>query len=462
MNPYKEIIILDGSETREMLEMIRDKKPVTPSATLGMTAESRAMIQSMYSRSPKSARSQIEKVLETDSGSFMEKFYVNYGHKSIGDCGFITIFVEQVSMFVAKAIQDNRLYTGQEASTRYLDFSQQPIIDPVGTPESKAILDKWSEFYVTSGEPLRQYLTTQFPIKDGEDPKSHERAIKVRAFDILRGFLPSGTTTLLAWTTNLRQAADKLAILRQHPMEEVREAAEAILTALRERYPLSFSQKDYEDQTRYIQKCQEQYFYAPESSPEFELKLKFDIKALEPYQELLTSRPKFTELPLWLDEVGQIEVNYLLDFGSFRDVQRHRAGIVRMPLIETRWGVHSWYLNQMSPELRTQAEALIAEQNKSIEELVCDKYTKQYYIPMGYNVPVKMTFNLPGLVYLAELRSGKTVHPTLRQRAHQMTQALSEKIPFLTLHSDRDLDDWDVRRGTQTIIDTSTGKAISD
>jgi len=41
----------------------------------------------------------------------------------------------------------------------------------------------------------------------------YDKAIAARAFDILRGFLPAGATTNIAWHTNLRQAADKIAIL---------------------------------------------------------------------------------------------------------------------------------------------------------------------------------------------------------------------------------------------------------
>ena len=50
-------------------------------------------------------------------------------------------------MPVAKAVQDNPLYNGQEASTRYLDFSKQRIIDPYNHPASAAILNRWMEIY---------------------------------------------------------------------------------------------------------------------------------------------------------------------------------------------------------------------------------------------------------------------------------------------------------------------------
>jgi len=458
----RDIIIIDGSESRAALETIRDNAPLPQEKeTKGFDAEARAMIQSLYSRSPKSVRLQLESVLEADAGNFMEKFYVNYGHKSIGDCGYITIFIEQVSMFVAKAIQDNRLYSGQEASTRYLDFSQQPINDPVGTKTSKEIIDGWMKFYTDSTEPLRTFLKEKYPIQDGENEGTYQRAINARSFDILRGFLPSGSTTLLAWTTNLRQAADKLEILLTHPMLEVRETAQDILAELRKRYDTSFSHKERPEKDAYLTSVGESYFYSPETHPQYEVTLHLRLNELTQHQALLESRPKYTELPWWFEEYGQVEVKYLLDFGSFRDVQRHRAGIIRMPLMETRWGFQQWYLDQLSPDIKKTAQDLIISQNKMIESLECSKYDKQYYIPMGYNVPVKMTFGLPGLVYFAELRSGKTVHASLRPFAHKIVNSLKESIPGMVMHADLDLDDWDVRRGNQTIMDDK-GKAISD
>lgn len=84
--------------------------------------EANAMMQALYSRSPQSVFAHIKKVEEVGSDKFMAAYYVGYGHKSIGDCGSTTIFAEQVSMLAAKAIQDHPLYSGQEASTRYLDM----------------------------------------------------------------------------------------------------------------------------------------------------------------------------------------------------------------------------------------------------------------------------------------------------------------------------------------------------
>nr|MDP9127602.1 thymidylate synthase [Pseudomonadota bacterium] len=52
--------------------------------------EDLAMLQALYSRSPASVLSHLEKLKQTGSGKFMDNYYVGYGHASIGDCGATT------------------------------------------------------------------------------------------------------------------------------------------------------------------------------------------------------------------------------------------------------------------------------------------------------------------------------------------------------------------------------------
>jgi hypothetical protein len=70
---------------------------------------------------------------------------------------------------------------------------------------------------------------------------------------------------------------------------------------------------------------------------------------------------------------------------------------------------------------------------------------------MGFNVLCSCTFDLPSAVYVAELRSGQTVHPTLRVVAQDMGKAIKNIIPNVTLYCDFDKDLWSSKRGTQTI-----------
>ena len=57
-----------------------------------LAPEDVAMLQALYSRSGESVTTHLEKVKQSGSGKFMERFYVGYNHKSIGDCGSTTSF----------------------------------------------------------------------------------------------------------------------------------------------------------------------------------------------------------------------------------------------------------------------------------------------------------------------------------------------------------------------------------
>ena len=414
-----------------------------------------AMMQALYSRSPESVTTHVQKVKESGSGKFMEKFYVGYGHQSIADCGSTTIFIEKLSMLADKAIQDWPLYAGQETSTRYVDMSKQKIIDPINTSESQEILKNWMDFYINSQDELKNHLKINYPIKENQKEEIYDKAITARCFDIMRGFLPAGITTQLSWHTNLRQAWDKLALMQYHPLTETREIAQKIISNLKEKYPNSFCHEKFKTQEEYRQLSMQNYNYldpAQEKITEFQASTTIQREELLKYQDLITKRPIKTNLPIFLAELGQFKFKFLLDFGSFRDIQRHRNGTCRMPLLTTDLKFHQWYLNELPDEIKTKAEKLISEQTTKIKNLNATKEEKQYYIAMGFNVFCSVSYGLPATIYTTELRSGKLVHPTLRKIAHKMHYSIKENFKEIVMHTDLEKSKWDIQRGKQDII----------
>jgi thymidylate synthase ThyX len=417
-----------------------------------ITSEDEAMLQALYSRSPASVLSHLDKLAEVGSGKFMASFYVGYGHKSIGDCGDTTIFIEGVSMLVAKAIQDWALYNGQEVSTRYVDFATQPF-HSIGN-EMVLFQEQFRQFYVDSLPLVKESLRKRYPKQDDEEEGKYDKAITARAFDILRGFLPAGALTSLAWHTNLRQAADKLNWLLSHPLAEVRDVAMRVKQALQQAHPNSFGHKQYEKSVVYRDVCMARDYYFSTKRLFSDVVLSrnsLSESLLDEYRNVLNSRPEKTELPKQIAEVGQLQFEFAIDFGSFRDVQRHRAVTQRMPLLGISQGFHAWYLNELPAEVFAHAVTLLnaveswySLQFETAEDL-------QYAVPMGYKVPCRMTGDLPALVYLVELRSSSTVHPTLRKVAQDMGKIIALLgIPVYLDESDSGR--FDVKRGNQDIV----------
>jgi thymidylate synthase ThyX len=421
--------------------------------------EAQAMLGAMYSRSADGFRTLIEKVRSRGPERFMQTFYVGYGHNSIGDLGDVAIFVDGVSMLAAKAIQDFPLYRGQESSTRYIDFSKQPFIGAAGKA-GDAILEGWRAFYVTHFPAVESALAHRFPRQEGEDERTYAQAIKARAFDTMRGFLPAGALTNVAWMGDLRHVRDHLVTLRNHPLVELRGIATAIEDALVERYPSSFS-KHYPATERYADDIGLMYGYYDEPvHADFELAWDgIDRERLARFMFALEERPPKAELPYAIRECGMLRFAFKLDFGSFRDLQRHRSVAVRMPLV--RHAAHladrfePWYLDRLPQAVRIAALELFLAQDAKLQALPLPEAELQYYLPMGTLCDISLAGDFRALTYLVELRATRFVHPTLRRRARQMADTLVERFggSGLMLHLDQEPDRFDIKRGTHDVLE---------
>jgi thymidylate synthase ThyX len=449
--------------------------------------EDNAMLQALYSRSPKSVNDHLAKLAKVGSGKFMEQFYLGYGHASIADCGFVTLYFEGVSMLAAKAIEDSPLFNGQECSSRYIDFSQQPFINPftAGSAEYQAAdlaLSELRLFYINNLEPVRESLRQRFPNENATQDMAvdlaYEKAIQAKAFDILRGYLPAGAATNVAWTTSLRKAHERLVLMMHHPLKEVQELACKAYGLLKEQYPHSFKStyalaaapglsdlKDllnnieedgvtnylseiesfYSDERRFCEKvlqivdCYKGTIYVdwPGDSP---INLSHALPHRPPKQAL-PRHNSYARIPL--------EISLLLDFGSFRDIQRHRGGYCSNPVLDMKNGFHPWYYDQLPEESRQKVQGLFKTLSDAYG-VIKNPLDRQYVSPMGTIVPVNLEYTVAQAVYVAELRTGKTVHPTLRKPMQELAKILA--YHGVQVYADMDESDWTLRRGTQDIV----------
>lgn len=424
-----------------------------------LSSENMAMLLALYSRSGAGVRAHLNRVRRVGSAKFMREYYVGYNHKSIGDCGSTWMFFEWVSILCAKAIEDNSLFNGQETSTRYINMANQPIIDPINTSASQALLERLMKFYrkgiamltAADGE-----LRKRYPKDPKTSWKTYKRAIAAKAFDMMRGFLPAGITTMVGWHTNFRQAIDQIQLMNHHPLAEVRGTAADALAKLQKKYPSSFGFKTYPATETYRAEHQSAgRLFLPDEPTPLSFRSQIDPGELRSEIDLLSGRPKMTELPRRFLDFGLVKWKYVLDYASWRDIQRHRTCTHLVSLLTTRIGFQQWYLEELPEELRTEAEELLEFISKTLQAMDAPDTEKQYLTPIGYNVNASASTGLPGAVYMLDLRSTAFIHPTLRALIHQMGGKLTDVHPEVTLHLDTTKSDWDVRRGDQTIVKKS-------
>lgn len=459
--------------------------PTTPAKILvidKLDPEVLAMLQAFYSRSDKSIEERLPSLGDSEDSikANLRKWYLGYGHSSIAGCGDTTLFIENVSLLCAKAIQDDQLYEGQETSTRYFDFEHRPCVSPLGEefPQLTALQDELVAAYARLRPLVAAEILGQHPFKlssNSEDSpalqaKKWENAINARAFDIVRGILPAGITTQLSWKGSLRRVSERLHTLIEHPCSEISGIASSANSVLCERYPNSFKQPPTLAPPLFP-------FYdldSPGADKEIQIGevgytlAKFRELSDNTFSDYLRVRERQHVVPNYFNLCGEFMFEFLLDFGSFRDVQRHRNSLTPLPLLGSYTingysnMFHPWYLEQLGP-YGDEVTGLLAKVYATIDEVLLEMSSlgkdmyhahaeMQYYYPLGTVVPVTAVYGLAEAIYVSELRTSSTVHPTLRQIAHGFAEALQKEYPEISLYTDNTPDGFVLRRGGQTIF----------
>jgi thymidylate synthase ThyX len=435
--------------------------------------EDRAMIQALYSRSSAKAIDQIKDLREgmKDSEKFMDKFYVGYAHKSIGDCAETTLFIENVSMLAAKAIQDNALYRGQECSTRYIDFTEQRFHTPnPDLAKGEEVQRNWRDLYLLVLGFMTEHFDKKFAMdmKIGAPDPVYKNAVKAKALDVARGFLPAGTTTNLSWTTDFRQCADKLEELLFHPLAEVREIADKAIAILSKLYPGSFEKLFVAYNTAEGAAVHPRSEYAKTYHYPANMNLgdcqcgndnTVNVAALTDIEHLFKDRQRGERMPKWLRRYGTVTFQDQIDFGSFRDLQRHRAAVIPNVMLNVNSQIHPWYLGQVESANEVGYNIVLEclnNQRQLTEQFLhpkpLDEFEVMYYLPMGTMVDMEITMDVGQMIYMLELRSYVGVHPTVRTFMEKVWATYVSFGLDIPVHVDnRPSGPLYLKRGTQTI-----------
>ena len=427
-----------------------------------LPSDVQAMLIAMYSRSyaPISSRLPHEDDNLDNYRNNLSKYYKNYGHKSVSQLGSTTIWLEGVSQLAAKAIENHPLFNGQESSTRYIDYSNQPMVS------ASEEITKWQEtfraFYIKAVPLVTEKVKAEFPYEaqpEGTSLTTWENTIKARTFDICRGLLPAGCTTNVAFTGTFDTINDHFGEMLYHPCREMRDIAEQVLTGFKEKYP--HAAIDIEVLRARNSYVTDDFFYQSISLDTGDNTVKFindGTDVLDIYQPNSVKRQKFSKFSRPLANSYRMNLLGLIDFGSYRDIHRHRNGYIYMEALDVTNGFHEFYVNNLPAELQLELASLLTEYksyrfNKWINSgsVASGYYELQYSTPMGYKVAVNYNCDINQALYLLELRSGKTVHQTLRHLVQDWVPLIQQHYG-VEIHADMDKENFSLKRGTQTFI----------
>lgn len=443
-----------------------------------------AMLQAFYSRSTMSIADRVRGMDSAAVAKSLERYYLGYGHRSIGQCGNFTMFFEDVSIFAAKAIENHPLFNGQETSTRYYDFSDRPWMLPIRNDEYESVM---RNAYATVLDQARAFYINE-ALADGQELTADlERAAHARAFDLARCLLTAGHTTKVSWTTTFDTAEEHLRWMANSPSAELRNIASHMASMAHAKYPNAMPHPD-----TYVNSVDTGLSYAeffddtygpvlvPYTHVSSALRTVMNYRETRELEqgsaifEELRSRPRGTRVPRTLGKYGRVFSNFEIDYGSFRDIHRHRSGAMSFPHYPMEPKFHPWYIRELERvgamslrlpgstyTVRSLLKALPTTILASLDSQLSSLHprgsqawhaARMYCLPMGFMVRAEVDWDLAQAIYVAELRSSRTVHPTARMFAYDLAEFLRDTLPQgFALHIDPAEDGIYETRGRQTI-----------
>lgn len=404
---------------------------------------------------------------------FHEKWVVGYGHSSVAEHAVVSVALENISEVAGKVVQDNRLASYTAKSSRYQVYSKESYIKPKKLLQSSVgdlyvetmdfLFDEYTKMYHQAYD----YVVNEYPNTDNDPKWLYENKSKARACDIVRYTLPAGSLMNMAMTANARVYERAISKMLSHESEEVQLIGQKLKNEIQKIIPtlVKYAEKnDYMidteiDMARYTS---EEIKFEDRGREETVVLVKYDQDAYEriitailyryslySYAQIenmvkkMNDQEKDKILREYLGKMGKHDyplreleyANYtfdlLMDYGAFRDVQRHRMCTQTNQKLTTEYGY-------CIPEKMDRVGLMSQfEQCMSKAADAYDKISKlfpfeaQYVVPMAYRKRVLINWNLRSLFHFIKLRSGKEGHIAYRRVAMACYDEVCRVHPLL-------------------------------
>ncbi len=204
---------------------------------VGLPPEVLAVAMAKYSRSSKSIKETIDELTEEKSAEFHEKWVLGYGDASVADMAVVAVAVENVSILASKVLEDNRIASYQEKSTRYVQFDSSSYFRPTAVMASGH-----ADLYVKTADMLFatyekvlagmiEHYRKRYPKPDDLTDKMYEAKLKARSLDVARYLLPAGTLTNFGMIMSARALRHAISKMKGSQLAEVREIGSEVEAA---------------------------------------------------------------------------------------------------------------------------------------------------------------------------------------------------------------------------------------
>lgn len=420
-----------------------DGDPLPPSIQAAVLAK--------YSRSPHSARHILSELTEEKSNKFHDKWTVGYGHSSVAELASVAMCIEGISIVASKIVESMPRAAYSEKSTRYQKFSSESFIVPPGAPQTmKKFARRLYEAYDRFHDPMIERCAMLMGM-DPHDPQVlKRREVRARAFDNIRYLLPAGTGTNVGVVMNVRDAQEMIAMMADHRNPEVRAIGEEIKktvsktcpSLIRHVTPTGFFLPEwglgpisakycFNDPSWYVDIHQPHLLADPLQVQKSMESFIADRHAMSwsAFCAFMNERPEHAAVPDIFKKV-RLTFDVLMDYGAFRDLQRHRRCDQFIETLNTTFG----YVipdDIAGSDLEGEYREIMDSVRSYSDDVMDDPDLSQYVIPLGYLHRSLFQMDLKELYYVVELRTRDHGHISYRRVAYEMFNLAKQRHPQL-------------------------------
>lgn len=432
----------------------------------GLSPEVAAVTFAKTSRVPDSFDDIARELSEVDSSRFHEKWVIGYGHSSVAEHAVLSIAIENVSILGAKFVEENRLSSFTEKSTRYQVMDPSNFYTPPAFEGNETFRSSVDGLFTAYAELLpraREHCERKYGGAGSRDAGSSPVG---KACDAVRGLLPAAAKTNLGWTVNARELRHGIVKLRSHPLAEMRDLADALETVcsgavptlLRYTLPSEYlvaaaarsaeppgvrrTSVSEEASTVCLVSCDddgerrvaEAILFSSGGASYEEVRGRVASMSKSEVGVLLNSALHGIgghEAPVREFESTAYVFEIVCDFGAYRDVQRHRMTTQLQQSLTCELG---YWLPEDAHDagIAGRMREALERAGAAWESLASvDPLSAQYAVPLAYRKRFLMQMNYREAYVFVRLRSKSHGHESYRRIACAMKEEIERVHPSL-------------------------------
>ena len=439
-----------------------------------------AVAFAMTSRRPEPFYEIARQVSEEKAADFHERWVLGYGHASVAEHAVVHLAVENISRLACDGLEDNRLASYTEKSSRYQVIDADCFHTPAELDDYPALRQEYQAtcqrlFAIYQGlmDASMQYLRSVHKQRTPEGDSAYNLRLRRMATDACRSVLPASTLTNVGVTANARTLEHAISKLMSSELKEERQLGEKIREQGRTVTPTLIKYADVVPYLKQHSQVRKTLADSLDSSdereglstevrlvhwdPQAEVKVAAALlyratsmayseawskaNAMDSeerhrvFNDFLGHRGTYDAPPRELESVDYV-FEFLLDYGAFREFRRHRMQTylpqtltvthdVRIPTLVADAGLEGLF---------TEATGTAELTYHNLRKAAISPVVAQYVVTHAHNRRLLSKMNLRECYHLFNLRTSSMAHESIREPMLEALRLVREVHPQLFRH----------------------------